>query len=380
MSSRKSAFLHSSEVEKFRYPPDCPFKTQRAGQTRALVASLGLLTGDGRSEVAPRPATRAELEKFHSAHYLDILQSASEGKRSLDAVTAGLDTPDCPVFPGLYEYACLAAGATLTGAELILSGQADTAFNPSGGYHHAHAECAAGFCYVNDMALACLKLVERGKRVLYLDLDAHHCDGVQEAFYERADVMTISFHESGRSLFPGTGFENEIGSGAGRGYCVNVPLPISTYDDAYLRAFHRIAPPLIQAFNPDMLVVELGMDVLAGDPLTHLNLTNNAHAEILPRLLSYGKPILATGGGGYNVDNTVRGWALAWKILADGHDEHDLRSGLGGVMLQSHEWLGGLQDRELTIPEAQRRAVDAALEATTETVIRTVFPIHGLKV
>ena len=380
MSNRKSAFLHSPEMEKFSYPPDCPFKTQRAGQTRALVASLGLLTGDDRSEVAPRPATRAELEKFHSARYLDILQSASEGNLSPDALTVGLCTPDCPVFPGLYDYACLAEGATLTGAELVLSGQADAAFNPSGGYHHAHAECAAGFCYVNDMALACLKLAERGKRVLYLDLDAHHCDGVQEAVYERADVMTISFHESGRSLFPGTGFENEIGSGAGRGYCVNVPLPISTYDDAYLRAFHRIVPPLIQAFNPDVLVVELGMDVLAGDPLTHLNLTNNVHAEILPQLLSCGKPILATGGGGYDVDNTVRGWALAWKIFADGQDEHDLRSGLGGVMLQSHEWLGGLRDRELTIPAAQRRAVDTALEATTETVIRTIFPLHGLKV
>jgi acetoin utilization protein AcuC len=261
---------------------------------------------------------------------------------------------------------------------LILSGDADIVFNPSGGFHHAGPEKAAGFCYLNDMVLGCLRLAEAGKRVLCLDLDAHHGDGTQEAFYSRNDVMTISMHESGKTLFPWSGFEDEIGKGAGRGYNVNVPLPADTYDEAFLLAFNKIAVPLIKAFNPDVLVVELGMDTLAGDPLTHLMLTNNAYPEIVRHLLSFAKPILATGGGGYNVENTVRAWALAWQTFCGEEDEHDWSLGMGGVMLQSAEWLGGLRDRELPVHAEQRAAVEPALRETIQRIRQTVFPLHGL--
>jgi len=374
----KPVFIHSPELEKLSYPPDCPFVTQRAGKTRDLLVSLGLLGGNGIKETAPRPATRSELEAFHSTRYLDELQRAAEGKLTKEGSDMGLGTPDCPVFSDMYKYASLGCGATLTGAELILSGQTDVAFNPSGGFHHAKAQKASGFCYLNDIVLGCLRLTEKGKRVLYLDVDAHHCDGVQDAFYARKDVMVISLHESGKTLFPWTGFENEIGDGPGLGFNVNIPLPVGIFDEAYMTVFNKIVLPLIKAYKPDVIVIELGMDALAGDLLVHLGLTNNTYVEIINELLSFNKPILATGGGGYDVDKTVRGWALAWKTLSGANDEPDLSIGLGGVMLQSEEWAGGLRDRVLPVHEKHRRSIDSAIETTINVVKKNVFGYHEI--
>jgi len=339
---------------------------------------MGLLSGAGRSEVAPEPAERIILKKFHSARYLHALKTAAEGKFNAEALNMGIGMPDCPVFEGLYGYAVLAAGATLTGAKLIASGAAQIAFNPSGGFHHAGPERASGFCYINDVALACIILAEQGKRVLYLDVDVHHGDGVANAFYDRCDVMTISFHESGRMLFPGTGFEDEIGTGAGCGYCINVPLPVGTYDQAYMKAFKTLALPLIGAFNPDVIVFELGADGLAGDPLAHLYLTNNVYADIINHLLSFDKPILTTGGGGYNIDNTARAWALAWSVLCGADSSEDMNLGAGGVLLETTDWQGGLQDRALAVSSQQRDTVTRAIEHTIEAVKANVFALHGL--
>jgi acetoin utilization protein AcuC len=338
---------------------------------------MGLLSGPGRSEVAPVPAERIVLKKFHSARYLHALKTAAQGHWDYEAIEMGIGTSDCPVFRDMYDYSVWACGATLTGANLILSDSADVAFNPSGGLHHAGPELASGFCYINDMAIACTILAETGKKVLYLDVDVHHGDGVQNAFYDRCDVMTISFHESGRTLFPGTGFEYDIGTGAGKGYSVNVPLPVGTYDEVYMKAFKAIALPLIDAYNPDVIVFELGADALAGDPLAHLYLTNNTYAEIINHLLSFSKPILATGGGGYNINNTVRAWALAWSVMC-GAAEHDMNLGAGGVMLESTDWQGGLRDRTLIISSQQRDAVAPQVDATIETVRANVFPFHDL--
>jgi len=374
----KPIFIHSPELEKLSYPPDCPFVTQRAGKTRDLLVSLGLLGGNGIKETAPKSATKSELEAFHSTRYLDELQLAAEGKLTKEGSDMGFGTPDCPVFGDMYNYASLACGATLTGAELILSGQADIAFNPSGGFHHAKAQKASGFCYLNDIVLGCLRLTEKGKRVLYLDVDAHHCDGVQDAFYARKDVMVISLHESGKTLFPWTGFENEIGEGPGLGFNVNVPLPVGIFDEAYMTVFYTVVLPLIKAYKPDVIVIELGMDAIAGDLLVHLGLTNNTYVEIINELLSFNKPILATGGGGYDVDKTVRGWALAWKTLSGANDEPDLSLGLGGVMLQSEEWAGGLRDRVLPVHEKHRKSIDSAIETTMNVVKKNVFGYHGL--
>lgn len=378
MSARKAIFVHSPDLDGPHYPPECPFKTERAGMARKTLAAMGLLSGHGRSEVAPQAADRDALEAFHTPEYLDILANAANGSMGVEGLHAGLGTPDCPVFRELYTYAALACGATLTGAAAILAGEVDAAFNPSGGYHHAFPARAAGFCYINDVALACLMLADTGRRVLYLDVDAHHGDGVQHAAYSRRDILTISYHESGKTLFPGTGFEYDIGVGDGEGFAVNVPLPAGTYDAAFMKAFQALAVPLLDAYDPDVVVLEIGLDGLAGDPLAHLSLTNNVYADVIAHVVSTGKPILATGGGGYHVAHTARGWALAWAALC-GEDTDDSASiGLGGVMLETTDWQGGLRDRMIVVDEHQRRTVDPAVEGTIEAVKTNVFAFHGL--
>ena len=376
--SRNAVFIYSDELEKYQYPPEHPFNTIRATRTLEIIKSMGLLSGPDRRMIEPRPADRLVLKKFHTARYLHALKTAAKGGWDTEALSMGIGTQDCPVFRGLYEYAALATGATLDGADMLISGQADVAFNPSGGYHHAGPEKAAGFCYINDVALACMILAEKGKRVLYLDIDVHHGDGVAYAFYDRCDVMTISLHQNPKTLFPGTGFENEIGTGPGKGYCVNVPLPVGTYDQAYMKAFKAIVPPLAGAYNPDVIVFELGADALAGDPLANLQLTNNIYAEVITQLLSYNKPILATGGGGYHIGNTVRAWALAWSIFCGADTGEDMDLAVGGVLLESTEWQGGFRDRRLAVSKSQREAVLPSIDATIKKLKATVFPIHGL--
>jgi acetoin utilization protein AcuC len=379
MSNRKLAFLYAPETERLGYPPDCPFKTQRAALTRQRLRSFGLLGGENRIEVAHGQATIAELERFHSASYLKELQRAAAGDLTVQGLRMGLGGPDTPVFKEMLEYGAWACGAALTAADLLLTREADVAFNLWGGFHHAMEAKAGGFCYLNDVVLACLKLAAAGKRVLYLDLDAHHGDGVQSAFYRRNDVLTISLHESGKTLYPWSGFEDELGEGPGKGYNVNVPLPAEAYDEAFLIAFDHIVVPLIDAFVPDVMVLELGMDILAGDPLTHLRMTNNVVAEIVERLLRYPHPVLVAGGGGYHVENTVRGWALAWRAFCGEKDEYDFGFGMGGVMLGSSEWAGGLRDRTLPVTPQQRQAVELELQTTIETITNTVFRIHGIR-
>ena len=223
MSDRKLVFIYSPETEAFSYPDDCPFKTQRAGQTRRRLLSFGLLGTPDRCEHPPRQATRAELERIHTPQYLDELQRAAAGDLTSDGFRMGLGGMDTPVFKDMYEYGAWACGAGLTAADLLLTGQADIAFNLLGGFHHAHTEHAGGFCFLNDVALACQHLAAAGKRVVCLDLDAHHGDGTQKFFYDRPDILTISLHESGTTLYPWGGFEDEIGAGAGTGFNVNIP-------------------------------------------------------------------------------------------------------------------------------------------------------------
>jgi len=378
MGPPAAVFIHSPDIERYSYPPECPFRTQRAAMTREILVSMGLLGGGGVCEVPPEPATRAEMESFHDPAYLDVLQRASEGHLDAEGLFMGLGTEDCPVFYGLYEYAALACGGTLTGARLLLSGQTTVAFNPSGGYHHAQPGKASGFCYVNDMVIGCMALADAGKRVFCLDLDVHHGDGVQDAFYRRSDVMTMSLHESGETLFPGRGFSHEIGDGEGRGYNVNVGLPVGTYDEPYLKAFRELALPLIRAYDPDVIVLEAGMDGLSGDPMAHLSLTNNAYADAVGWVARQGAPILMTGGGGYNARNTARGWALAWRVLCgdEGHDAAEMA--LGGVMLETTDWQGGLRDRVLVPDYEQVRTVGPAVDQAIAEIRERVFPLHGL--
>lgn len=372
-------FLYTPEYEKNGYPDACPFNSHRAGKTREMLQSMGMLGGNGRSEAAPVTAARDDLERFHVAAYLDAIRKAEQGDLSPAAFAMGLGTPDCPVFKGMYDHAALTCGASLTGMRHLLAGSARAAFNPAGGYHHAMPARAAGFCYMNDVVLACMLAAEAGHKVLFLDIDVHHCDGVQHAFNERRDVLTVSLHESGNTLFPGTGFEADIGEGEGRGFSVNIPLPVGAYDAVYLKAFREAALPVMEAYAPDMIVLELGMDALSGDPLAHLHLTNNVHADIIGRVMKFGKPILVTGGGGYHIENTVRGWALAWSVLCGDQSYHDdMVMGMGGVMLENTDWTGGLRDRVLLSDAGKRSGIDREVREVIGRVRKLVFPLHGL--
>jgi len=370
--------VYCPQLEAYPYPPEHPFKTDRAKRARQIIQAMGWLDGPGIKEVHPRPASRMALRKFHTPAYLHALRSASAGRLDGQALVMGIGTSDCPVFSGMFEHAVWATGATLMAVKAVLTGQAQVAFNPHGGFHHAHPQRASGFCYVNDIGLACQVLAEAGKRVFYLDLDVHYGDGVAQFFYQRQDVFTCSLHEDPRVLFPGTGFVEEIGDGPGKGYCVNIPLPVGTYDLVYLNAFEAVVLPLAKAYNPDVFVIELGADALAGDPLAHLQLTNNVYAEIINHILGLGKPIVMTGGGGYHVDNTARAWTLAWGVLCGVDEGEDQSVGLGGVMLSSSDWQGGLRDRQLPVSSQQRQVVSAALNATIKQIKQLVFPIHGL--
>ncbi|MDP6490507.1 MAG: acetoin utilization protein AcuC [Kiritimatiellia bacterium] len=373
-------FIHSDDLNQNGYPPQCPFNTSRASRALSTAESMGLLAGDDREVVAPVRATRGELEAFHTAEYLDAVEAAAAGTLDpFEALNMGLGTPDCPVWPGMMAYLTLAAGASITGARWIIDGKAKVAFNPSGGLHHAHAGQASGFCYLNDLVMAANAFLAAGKRVLFLDVDVHHGDGVQKAFYSHKDVMTVSMHESGHTLFPGTGFVCEVGEGKGVGYSVNVPLPVGTYDAAYRRAFDQAALPLIKAFDPDVIIMELGMDTLSGDPLAHMQLTNNTPADIVETVVGLDKPMLATGGGGYHLEHTVRAWALCWGVLCGDHTDHeDAMLGMGGVMMGNTDWFGGLRDRVLLSDAGRRDEVDTAVDATIAEIKRTIFPLHGI--
>ena len=378
MNRDKHIFLHCRELEEYAYPDTCPFNISRAGKVRKTLASMGLLGGSDRSVLAPEPATEEQMQKLHTPEYLAAMESAGSGQFDVDMLQYGLGTGDCPVFNGMYEYAKLAVGATITGAKKIIDGNTQAAFNPSGGYHHAFPSKATGFCYINDVALGCMTLTDAGMKVLYLDIDVHHGDGVQHAFYDRADVITISMHQTGRTLFPGTGHIDEIGTGTGKGYSVNIPLVPGTYDAAYMKAFNATVLPLAKAYNPDVVVMELGADGLAGDPLAQLRLTNNVYAQVIEIIKGFGKPILAVGGGGYNIENTVRAWSLCWTALCGDHTG-DENIGMGGVMMSSTDWQGGLKDHELPVDTEQMQIVDPAIDEVIQAIQETIFPLHGLK-
>jgi len=354
-------FIYSPELDRYPYPASCPFNTRRAGLVRKSLDSRSQLNGNGYGEVAAKIATDEEVERYHSKDYVEAIKRASRGEFDHAFLEYGLGTGDCPEFMGMYDNFLWATGASLTAARHLLEGNARIAFNPAGGLHHAHAERASGFCYINDVVLAGLLFAEAGKRVLFLDIDVHHTDGVQEAFYHRSDVMTISLHQSGRTLFPGTGFEDEIGEADGTGFAVNVPLPAGTYDGAYEKVLAEVAYPLVEAYRPDVIILEAGADTLADDPLAGLKLTNNIHAGVCQKLMSYDKPMLVTGGGGYHVENTVRAWALIWTVIT-GQEESQSR----------------LRDVRPGREAIVKGSIDAAIDGVIGKVKRNIFPIHGM--
>jgi acetoin utilization protein AcuC len=310
-----SAFIYTDAYSNYDYGPTHPLKIIRLQLTYELIRAYGLLDISSVQFIPTIKADEEDLALFHSKDYLELLKQANEDLLHVDAYRYGLGPGDNPIFPGLYDWSLLVTGATLQAVNFVASGAGEVAFNIAGGLHHAMKSRASGFCYINDPVIGILKLLSRGKRVAYIDIDAHHGDGVQKAFYQTDLVLTISLHESGHTLFPGTGFEYEIGEGKGEGYSVNLPFPPYTDDETYLWAFEEVVPPLIHAFQPDVVVTQLGVDTFYDDPLTNLSLSIFGYEKVVRRIKDLAPRWVALGGGGYNISNVARAWTLAWAVM-----------------------------------------------------------------
>jgi acetoin utilization protein AcuC len=311
----KKAFIYTDAYFDYDYGLTHPLKIVRLKLAYELIKACGLLSLSSVQYIPTQKAEDEDLALFHSRDYLQVLKQVSDGHFDQDVYPYGLGPGDNPIFKGLYDWSLWVVGATLQAIDFVMNGEGDIAFNIAGGLHHAQKSKASGFCYVNDPVVGISKLLRRGKRVVYLDIDAHHGDGVQWAFYGTPQVLTISLHETGYTLFPGTGFESEIGVGEGEGYSVNIPLLPYTDDETYLWAFEEVVPPLIRAYQPDLVVTQLGVDTFYNDPLTKLNLSIHCFEKVLRRIKAIAPRWVALGGGGYDISNVARAWALAWGVM-----------------------------------------------------------------
>lgn len=316
----RAAVVFDEGLTEYDFGPSHPMAPIRVKLTMELADQLGVL--DQLDVVKARPATETELVGVHTPDYVERVMNLSKHPTHSDPAH-GLGTEDNPVFRGMHEASALIAGASIEAARLVWTGERKRAINVSGGLHHAMPGRASGFCVYNDVAMGIRWMLENGaKKIVYLDVDAHHGDGVQAIFYHDPRVLTISLHESPQTLFPGTGYSTEIGAEGAEGSAVNVPLPPGTSDAGWLRAFHAVVPPIVREFAPDVIVSQHGCDSHMDDPLTNLMLSVDGQrasylaVRDLAEEVTGGKWI-ATGGGGYAVVDVVpRAWGHLLSIVA----------------------------------------------------------------
>ena len=372
---RRAAFVFDDTLSGHVLGESHPMQPIRLKRTYDLLAAYHAFDDKNSLLVKPREASEIEVGWLHDGDYIAAVRSLSLGLSGYNPEQYGFSVQgDNPIYSGMYDAALLSTGASLVAAELVASQQVDVAFNISGGLHHAAAGHASGFCIFNDPVIAIKYFLEQGKRVAYVDIDAHHGDGVQEAFFDDNRVLTISLHESGRFLFPGTGFTSESGSGEGSGYAVNLPFYPYTEDDLYLWAFREVVLPLVKAFAPDVLVTQLGIDSYHSDPLTHLQVTSRGFTEAITEFANLGLPWLALGGGGYDLSAVARCWTLAYGVMlgeewpdripADYAELHGMKS---------------LRDTvALDVPAQVRAEARNLAEESVATIKSEIFPKHQL--
>jgi acetoin utilization protein AcuC len=376
----------------YDFGPGHPLAPVRVELTIALARELGVLALPSVSVATPVvPAEMAELELVHDRAYIDAVLAA--GRDGWGDGRFGLGTPDNPVFAGMHEASALVAGATLAAARAVWRGEALHAANIAGGLHHAMRRSASGFCVYNDPAIAIGWLLAAGaQRVAYVDLDVHHGDGVQAAFYDDPRVLTISLHEHPATLFPGTGLASETGRGEGSGYAVNVALPAGTGDAGWLRAFDAVVPPLLAAFRPEVLVSQHGCDSHRLDPLAHLELSIDAQrrAALMVHELAHqtaGGKWLFTGGGGYELVQVVpRTWTHLLAVAAGQPVDPGLPVPAGWRDL-AYRRTGEQAPSRMTDGEDAQFAPFAAgfdpadpVDAAIMNTLRATFSWHGLHV
>ena len=372
----RAAFVYDDRMSAHTLSDTHPMKPVRLEYTRRLLDGYGAFDDERSNVVGAREAAKAELRLFHTAEYVDGVESVGAGRPDANPAAFNFGAGDNPAYPGIYEAAALSTGASLVAAETLIAGDADVAFNISGGLHHAMPNHAYGFCVFNDPAIAIHKFLQAGMRVAYVDIDCHHGDGVQHAFYHTDKVLTISLHESGLFLFPGTGFAQETGAGVGRGYSVNVPLYPYTSDDLYLWAFRQIVVPLLERFRPDALVTQLGIDSHYLDPITHLALTVQGFAEAVSEFARLAPARwLALGGGGYDLQAVARAWTLAYGVMSG--QRFDAR--IPDAYAAEHGVAQLRDTEELRMTDQILADSRQFAEASVQSVQRLIFPTHGIR-
>ncbi|MFW9807682.1 MAG: acetoin utilization protein AcuC [Candidatus Thorarchaeota archaeon] len=375
-------YPYSDALLEYEFQKDHPLTPDRLKLTYLLSKQIGLL--DKVNKIEPSLASRDELELFHTSEYIDAV--IDSGTNNNPHPQYGLGTADNPIFPLIHETGARYVGATLDAMRAIMNG-ASNAFCISGGLHHAHKNAASGFCIYNDIAIAINMLFQKKKcKVLYFDFDAHHGDGVQNAFYQSKDVMTISIHQSGKTLFPGTGFIYETGGAKGTGYSINVPLLPGAGTPELIRVFEEVVVPLFESFKPDLLITQLGVDGHYMDPLAHLTYTSHGYETVLQRLRNMAAKSckigwLAVGGGGYHPVNVARLWSLFLAVILDEdvpqkipNEFKEICNQMGYSEMPEH-----LRDEDEVVQMyVPREQVSLDLERSIRRVKELVFPYHGL--
>ncbi len=313
-----SVFVYSSDYLNYKFSDDHPFNHIRVKLTQDLLTEMKALNDS--DVIAPRIATDDEIALIHDPAYIDAVKKAGKGSlASSIAANYGLGTEDTPIFSNMHEASALIVGGTLTAVDAVMTGKSDHALNVGGGLHHGFRGKASGFCIYNDSSIAIEYMKKKyGAKVLYVDTDAHHGDGVQWAFYDDPEVCTLSIHETGRYLFPGTGNINEKGQGKGYGFSFNVPIDAFTEDESFQEVYEASFRKVIDFFKPDVILTQNGADAHYYDPLTHLSVSMKSY-EFIPKLAHQlaheycdGKWI-AVGGGGYDIWRVVpRAWSRIW--------------------------------------------------------------------
>ncbi|CAB4393688.1 unnamed protein product [Rhizophagus irregularis] len=316
-SKQKVSYFHHKDVGNFHFGLQHPMKPHRLALTNNLVLSYGL--HKKMTVYCPPKATDDELMEFHEVDYIKFLKKVTPENSEEFAI----DFPrfninaDCPIFEGLYDFCQIYAGASIAAAHHLASDGADICINWSGGLHHAKRYEASGFCFVNDIVLAIQHLLRFYPRVLYIDIDIHHGDGVQEAFFATDRVMTVSFHKYDGSFFPGTGNTSEIGCGLGKFFSLNVPLKDGIDDNSYVTLFKEVMLDVRDHYQPSVVVLQCGADSLGKDRLGGFNISIKAHGECVRFIKSWQVPLLVLGGGGYRIPNVARCWTYETGILLD---------------------------------------------------------------
>jgi len=379
----KLVYPYSEALLQYEFKKEHPLTPDRLKLTHLLSEQLGLISKVRLIE--PTVAERADLEMFHTPDFIDAVVECGDS----DRINAryGLGIADNPTFPGIYDAAARYVGATLDGMKEIVKG-ASNAFCISGGLHHAHRSEASGFCIFNDIVTAVMYLQKKKPcRVLYLDIfDAHHGDGVQNAFYRSKDVLTISAHQTGKTLFPGTGFVYETGGGKGIGYSVNVPVLPGTGTPELIRIVEEVVVPLFESFQPNLLVTQLGVDGHFLDPLAHLAYTSHGYETSLKRIKKLSEDIcdagwLAVGGGGYHPVNVARLWTLFLAIMLDEDvprclpDEFKQECKMRGY----NEFPETMRDEQQVVQQYfSQEQVTLDLDRVFRRIEELIFPYHGI--